>query len=232
MRSCAHLKFLAKSLRRRSSGRHSRSRSCRDRLPARRSHLRCETWGSGARRCHVAVIVARHGEGGSPDFRHRSVGEIGDQAADLPHEVLGCGCSGRPHPLRRRIIARPAMTIRTWSMPSAVMPSTARCAISSGNRDTPSPACPKNAPAPPTSRRSPAAPAGHRICALAATPPGPRTPSTGHAGNGPQVMATPHPCRHQPALYRRVTSRSPAPAGHRTQPKKPHPQAIKRYKTR
>ncbi|MGB6577135.1 MAG: hypothetical protein WBF34_04370 [Streptosporangiaceae bacterium] len=61
----------------------------------------------------------------APDFRHRSVGEIGDQAADLPHEVLA-RLGGRPHPLRRRIIAPARHGSAPWSMPSAVMPSTAR----------------------------------------------------------------------------------------------------------
>jgi hypothetical protein len=48
----------------------------------------------------------------APGFRHRSVGEIGDQAADLPQEVLA-RLGGRPHPLRRRIIAPGETPIRT-----------------------------------------------------------------------------------------------------------------------
>lgn len=44
---------------------------------------------------------------GAKDFR-----EVGDQAADLPQEVLG-RLGGRPHPLLRRIIAPSETRIRT-----------------------------------------------------------------------------------------------------------------------
>ncbi len=48
----------------------------------------------------------------APGFRYGSVGEIGDQAADLPQEVLA-RLGGRPHALWRRIIAPGETPIRT-----------------------------------------------------------------------------------------------------------------------
>ena len=61
----------------------------------------------------------------APGFRHGSFGEIGGQAADLPQEVLA-RLGGRPHPLRRRIIAPAETPIRTLVHAIGGEPSTAR----------------------------------------------------------------------------------------------------------
>ena len=49
----------------------------------------------------------------------KSFREIGDQAADLPQEVLG-RLGGRPRPLLQRIIARARSGSAPWSTPSAL----------------------------------------------------------------------------------------------------------------
>ena len=123
----------------------------------------------------------------APDFRHRSVGEIGDQAADLPHEVLA-RLGGRPHSLRRRIIAPGETPIRTLVHAIGGDAPDGTLTKEIGTR--------RHQPARRTrQRRRPCEdrprPAGHRVRELAATPRA-EDASTGYAGNGPQVMATLH----------------------------------------
>lgn len=115
----------------------------------------------------------------APGFRHRSVGEIGDQAADLPQEVLA-RLGGRPHPLRRRIIAPGETPIRT--LVHAIGGDALDGTLTSKEIGTR-----RHQPARRTrQRRRPREdrprPAGHRIRALAATPPGAEDASTGYAG--------------------------------------------------
>jgi hypothetical protein len=113
---------------------------------------------------------ARHGEGG-PGFRHRSFGQIDDQAADLPQEVLA-RLGGGPHPLRRRNIAPGETPTRTLvhaigggALDGTLTSKEIAHAVTSLPEERASAA----------DLAKIARPAGHRIRALAATPPEPKT---------------------------------------------------------
>jgi predicted transposase YbfD/YdcC len=62
---------------------------------------------AGAARTPLRAGVRARGRGGAKSFR-----EIGDQAADLPQEILA-RLGGKPHPLLRRIIAPSEKRVRT-----------------------------------------------------------------------------------------------------------------------